>query len=150
MRRAVAVIVVMAGATVVVIQGQGAAGVVLWEILVLAALVVVSWRRWPRRPRRATPLFGGDIEFRPRPPGTLGSLELEVAGATDQRLGGDLRFRRRLISLAEHRAGLAAGSLSRRSGSEILGGPVWETLVERKDVLTPAEVEMMVSRIEAL
>lgn len=150
MKRWVAATVVMLAAVAVVVGGRGPAGVALWEGVVVAALMVVGWRARSSRPPRVAPLFGDAAGSEHLPPGRLATIELEVAGATDPRLRGAPRLRRRLIALAEHRAGVAPGALNEPKGQAVLGQQVWETLMNREGVLTTAEVEMLVARIEAL
>lgn len=149
MRRLVVALVVVGLGAFVAFRGSGPLGVILWEVLVTSALFLVVWRRWPRRPEPVASLLA-DTSALDRPPlGHLATLELEVIAATDAALGGELRLRRRLGSLAEHRAGLTPGSLSDDSGRAVLGEGAWGILTGTGP-LRPREVETLVTQIEDL
>lgn len=147
-RLALGAIVVVAAAAVA-LAGSGPGGVVLWEVVVGAALVVVLWRRWPVAARPVESLVGGDANFGRTGLGRVATLELEVKAATDPALGGDVRLRRRLAALAEHRAGVAPGSLSDATGVSILGPSAWAT-ISGHGPMTEAEIERLIERIEEL
>lgn len=78
---------------------------ILWEVLVIAAMGTVAWRGLPPRPPRFPSLIGFRVTHVP-PARVLAPLELEVSGSCDPRLGGDRRIRRRLLALLYHRVGV--------------------------------------------
>jgi hypothetical protein len=147
MRRFVVTLVVVGLGAFVALRGSGPVGVILWEVIVTAAFFLVVWRRWPRRPEPVPALLGEASAFDRRPLGHLATLELEVVAATDAALGGELRLRRRLRSLAEHRAGLTPGSLSDDSGPAVLGEGAWGILTGTGP-MRPRDVASLVKQIE--
>lgn len=149
MRRLALALVVVGLGAFVALRGSGPFGVILWEVLVSAAFFLVVWRRWPRRPEAVPALLGAASVFDRRPLGHLATLELEVVAATDPALGGELRLRRRLRSLAEHRAGLTPGSRLDDNGPAVLGEGSWGIL-SGTGPMRPREVETVVKKIEDL
>lgn len=149
MRRLALALVVIGLGVFVALRGSGPLGVILWEVVVTAAFLLVVWRRWPRRPEAVPPLLGEASPFDRRPLGHLATLELEVVAATDAALGGELRLRRRLGALAEHRAGLTPGSLSDDTGPAVLGEGPWGILTGTGP-MRPHEVATLVKQIEDL
>lgn len=148
-RRLAAGVVLLGLATFVVVQFERPASIVFWEVVVALGAVAVGWRRWPDAPRREPSLGGGD-DFGPRFVQTLAPLELELAAAVDPRLGGDRLVRRRLISLAESRTGLPAGSLREAEARRLLGDDVAAILFAAPGPMTPGDLEMAVQEIESL
>jgi hypothetical protein len=148
MRRVVVALVVVGLGGFVALRGFGPLGVIAWEVIVTASFFLVVWRRWPRRPE-PLPALLGEASLGRRPLGHFATLELEVMAATDAALGGELRLRRRLRSLAEHRAGVTLGSLSDDSGSALLGERAWGILCGTGP-MPPRDVETLVKRLEDL
>ncbi|HJR92131.1 MAG TPA: hypothetical protein VJ938_06810 [Acidimicrobiia bacterium] len=148
MRRIAAGLVVAAVGAVVAFQGSGPAGVIVWQMVVLAAAAVVVWRNWPRSDP-VPGLAGTGTGLRRRPLAHLATLELEVVGATSTALGGDARLRRRLVALAEHRAGVAPGAIDPVNGPEILGVAAWDVL-SGTGSMSADEIDLLVGRIEKL
>lgn len=143
-------LVILGCAAVALIQLDIPLSVIAWEIVVLAALVTVGWRRWPRRPRKTTSLMNQAHRVDGRQPNTLASLELEIAAATDPRLAGDRVLRHRLLSLLHHRAGLPDGPVEGAHGRRIIGDAAWAALVEEEGPMDPDTVDELVGRIEAI
>lgn len=140
---------------------------ILWEVLVIAAMGTVVWRGLPPRPPRFPSLVGSRVTHVP-PARVLAPLELEVSGSCDPRLGGDRRIRRRLLALLHHRAGdhqrayeqgtrgrlenrmeglAEMGSLSSRPPG--MDDRAWEVLLG-DGVTSLDELEMIVSQIEEI
>lgn len=140
-RWALTAVAIVGIAAIVLVQLDGAAELVVWEVVLVVAVVVVAWRRWPAPPAPA----GGMTILAPRPPArrphSLVSIELEVSGAVDPALAGAQRLRRRLGDLVEHRVGAAPPP-------GVVDGELREILETRRDVLTVEEVEAAVDRLE--
>ena len=149
MRRLALALVVVGLGAFVALRGSGPLGVISWEVVVGAAFFLVVWRRWPRRPESVPALLGEASAFDRRPLGHLATLELEVVAATDAALGGELRLRRRLRWLAEHRAGLTPGSRLDDNGPAVLGEGPWGILTGTGP-MRPRDVETLVTKIEDL
>lgn len=146
--RTTALVAVLAGALAVV-HMTGPPAYLLWELLLVVALVTTVWRRVPAQPvEEATPrpLW---TRRRTRPPASLLSLELEVAGAGDPRLGDEMRLRRRLTALAAHRGGMEVGEVGGESGRRLLGEEAARVL-SGSGPITPGEVEMLIDRVSRL
>jgi hypothetical protein len=151
MKRWVAAGVVLVGlATVILVQFERPASIALWVVLVVAALVVAGWRRWPDRPESSPSLVPTSERGRRRQPLQLAALELEVAAAVDPLLGGERPMRRRLVRLTEQRAGIPTGSLDRAVGSELLGPEACTLLFEPSASISVEGLEKIVARIERL
>lgn len=145
MRTVLAVLVLAATAVVVLALG---APPLAWELMLVTALLVVTWRRWPRDPPRHPALFGSDPRWRIGSKGGLGLVELEVMGAVSAELGTATMVRRRLVGLVSHRASLT-GPPSDDEGRRLVGEEAWSILTA-DGPLTPAELETLVGRIERL
>lgn len=140
---------------------------ILWEVLVIAAMGTVVWRGLPPRPPRFPSLVESRVTHVP-PARVLAPLELEVSGSCDPRLGGDRRIRSRLLALLHHRAGDrqpayeqgTTGRLENRMEGLAERGPLssrppgldhraWEVLLG-DGVTSLDELEMIVSQIEEI
>jgi hypothetical protein len=148
-RRIAAGVVLLGLATFVVVQFERPASIVFWEVVVALGAVAVGWKRWPDAPGRV-PSLGAGEGFGRRSVQTLAPLELELAAAVDPRLGGDRLVRRRLISLAESRAGRPAGSMREAEARRLLGDDVAAILFAPPGPMTPGDLEMAVQEIESL
>jgi hypothetical protein len=149
-RRVAAGLVLVGLATGILVQFERPTSIVLWVVLVVAALVVAGWRRWPDRPESSPSLVPSPARARRRPPLQLAALELEVAAAVDPLLGGERPMRRRLVRLTEQRAGIPVGSLDRAAGSELLGSEACALLFEPSASMTVEGLEKIVAKIERL
>lgn len=148
MARSVALVAVLA-ASLAVVQMTGPPANLLWELLIVVALSAIVWRRVPAQPGEAVslrPIWG---RHRTRPPASLLSLELEVVGAGDTRMGDEVRLRRRLIALTAHRSGLRPETLEGSTVRGLLGEDAARALTG-SGPMAPQEVEMLVERISAL
>jgi hypothetical protein len=150
MRRVAAGLVLTGLATIILVELERPASIALWVVLVVAALVVAGWRRWPERPDSSPSLVPSPVRGRRRQPLQLAALELEVAAAVDPLLGGERPMRRRLARLTEQRAGMPVGSLDRVTASELLGPESGARLLEPAAPLTVEGLEEIVTRIERL
>lgn len=149
-RRIAAGLVLVGLATVILVQFDRPASIVMWVILVVAGLMVAGWQRWPDRPESSPSLVAAPSRGRRRQPIQLAALELEVAAAVDPLLGGERPLRRRLVRLTEQRAGMAVGSLDRGTGSELLGSEASALLFEPAESMTEEGLEKILTRIEQL
>lgn len=149
-RRVAAGVVLLGLATLVVVQFERPASIVLWEVVVALGALAVGWNRWPDAPGRVPSLGPGGGGFGRRTVQTLATLELELAAAIDPRLGGDRLVRRRLISLVESRTGRPAGSLREAEARRLLGDDVAAILFAPPGPMTPDDLEMAVQEIESL
>lgn len=150
MRRLATVLVFLGIATVALVQFDRPASIALWVLVVAAAVMVAGWRRWPARPTSSPSLLPPPSHARRRHALPLAALELEVAAAVDPRLGGERPLRRRLVRLAEQRAGMAAGTLEMADGVTLLGGEAAAYLLESSANMTAEELERVLERIERL
>lgn len=147
-RRILAGVVVLAIGAAVTLLLEGVAMVVAWEVLMVAAILVVVRDAWPERPRKVPALIGGGEEPLGRPLRVLASLELEIAGAADPRLSGELPLRSRLLKLLHHRAGLVDQTLHPERGRRLLGEPAWRKLAEEDGSLDLDQIEELIDKIE--
>lgn len=146
--RAVAMAAVLAASSAV-LQMTGPTANFFWELLIVAALIVTVWRRVPAQPAAGVPARPIWARHRIRPPASLLSLELEVAGSGDTRMGDDVRLRKRLAVLTAHRGGLGPEALGEESVRELLGADAARVLTG-SGPMAPEEVEMLVQRVAAL
>ncbi len=145
--RTTALVAVLAGALAVV-HMTGPPANLLWELLLVTALAATMWRRMPGQPVEESSPRPIWARRRIRPPAALLSLELEVAGAGDPRLGDEVRLRRRLAALVAHRGGLEAEDVAGES-RRLLGEEAARVL-NGSGPVTPEEVEMLIDRISRL
>lgn len=132
-------------AVAIVVVGPLGGPLVAWEVVVAAAVLTVAWR-WRIRPAGVPPLWR-EATLIATTPHALGSLELEVAGASDERLGGDRRVRLRLRRLLEHRAGLGR-SPTESEAVMLIGDEAWALLKAEDEVMEAADLEKLVTRVE--
>jgi hypothetical protein len=144
-----ATLAVLLGTAILVVQLTGPPVKQLWEMVIVAALVVTVWRRVPAQPVEQGPSSPIWARHRVRPPASLLSLELEVAGAGDPRLGDEVRLRRRLVALAAHRSGLPTDEVAGEGARRLLGERAAGVLTGTGPI-APEEVEMLIERIGAL
>lgn len=145
-------LMVVAGvvALAVVVLGPLRAPLALWEVVVAAAAVALVWGRLPEAPERVPSLLADPLQFGRSSRSALGSIGLEVAGATDPKMGGDPRVRLRLLELLRHRAGLGPDPIPDAEGRRLLGDESWHVLRAEGRVISPTELDELVRRIERL
>lgn len=134
-------------ALAVVVVGPLGGPLVGWELVVAAAALTVAWR-WPIRPGKVPPLWR-EPSLTATTPNALRPLELEVAGASDARLGGDRRVRLRLQALLEHRSGLGRAPTKSEAG-RLIGDRGWALLTSDDEIMEGADLEELVTRIEQI
>lgn len=149
-RRALRGVAVLAIGTAGAFLLEGAAMVLVWEAVMVAAIYLVAREAWPDRSRKTPPLFGGGGELWSLPPRVLASLELEIAAAVDPHLSGERPLRSRLLTLLSHRAGTADGSIRPDRGRRLLGDRAWRILAEEEGSMELEEIEELTDRIEAI
>jgi hypothetical protein len=137
------------GAALVVVQMTGPPVKLLWEMILVGALGATAWHRLPAQPVERPPSRPIWARHRIRPPASLLSLELEVTGAGDPRMGDEVRLRRRLTALTAHRSGMDTEDLAGDAGRQLLGEEAARVLNGTGPIATE-EVEMLIERIGAL
>lgn len=147
LRAGVAVLAVGTGCAFLL---DGAARMVVWEAVMVAAIYLVVREAGPDRRRKVPPLFGGDGRPWTPPPRVLAPLELEIAAAVDPHLSGERPLRRRLLTLLGHRAGLTVDPVDPDRGRGLVGERAWRNLTEEDGSLNLDEIEELTDRIEAI
>lgn len=147
--RLVAVGVALVGlAAMMVVQLDGTAELVAWEVLLLVSVVALGWGRWPPSPEPA----GSLVAFEHVPPArrvkSLSTIESEIAGAIDETLGSAAQVRKRLSSLICRRVGVER--LDDAAGRRLLGDEAWSVLTATRDTMDLSEVELVVARLEQM
>lgn len=148
-RKALLGVTVLAVGAGVAYLADGAARVVGWEAVMVAAIYLVIRESWPDRRRKVPPLFGGGPKLWTLPPRVLAPLELEIAAAVDPHLSGE-PLRGRMLTLLRHRAGLTGEAVDPERGRRLLGERAWRSLAEEDGSLSPDEIEELTDRIEAI
>lgn len=150
MRRTLLGVAVLGVGTGLAYLADGAARVVGWEAVMVAAIYLVVREAWPDRRHKVPPLFGGGAELWTLPPRVLAPLELEVAAAVDPHLSGERPLRSRLLMLLRHRAGLTTDPVDPDRGRRLVGERAWRNLMEEDGSLNLDEIEELTDRIEAI
>lgn len=148
-RMALLGVTVLAVGAGVAFLADGAARVVGWEAMMVAAIYLVAREAWPDRRRKVPPLFGAGAELWTLPARVLAPLELEIAAAVDPHLSGERPLRSRLMTLLRHRAG-SGEAVDPDQGRRLLGEGAWRNLVEEDGPLNLDEIEELTDRIEAI
>lgn len=148
MIRLVAVgVVVVGAAAIVVVQLDGTAELVAWEVMLATAVVALSWSRWPSGPDPAGALIDARPMLPVRRPRSLAAVEVEVSGAVNETLAMAEQVRRRLMTLATDMAG---EDLDEERGRELIGVSGWAILTGDSDVMELTDIESIVDRLEQL
>lgn len=127
----------------VVLQVGGTAEVVLWEMVLMAAVIAVGWGLWPGSEPVGW-LFASSRPGERRRSLALAEIDVELKGATDPQLGAAGPLKRRLVRLLASRG----EHDSFHEARTVSGEAAWLALHNDSDTMRPVDIGRIVEGLE--